>query len=127
VASVNNPSEGLALFQASPKKLRPLCAFTPASPTTPIYSTVQTCKSQGIPIDDYFIMRAVMAPPGLSQAQQAFWIDVFKKVFDSEEWKKFMADNALQPDFKSGLEFRQFILQYQQLHQDIATKFKWVT
>jgi tripartite-type tricarboxylate transporter receptor subunit TctC len=51
---------------------------------------------------------------------------VFKKVFDSDEWKKFMADNALQPDFKSGLEFRQFILQYQQLHQDIATKFKWV-
>ncbi len=126
VASVNNPSEGLTLYQASPKKLRPLCAFKPASPTTPIYSTLPTCSSQGIPIDDYFIMRAVMAPPGLSQAQQQFWIDVFKKVFDSDEWKKFMTDNALQPSFKSGLEFRQFILQYQQLHQDIATKFKWV-
>ena len=126
VASVNNPSEGLALYQASPKKLRPLCAFMPASPTTPIYSTLPTCSSQGIPIDDYFIMRAVMAPPGLSQAQQQFWIDVFKKVYDSDEWKKFMTDNALQPSFKSGLEFRQFILQYQQLHQDIATKFKWV-
>jgi len=126
VASVNNPSEGLTLYQASPKKLRPLCAFMPASPTTPIYSTLPTCSSQGIPIDDYFIMRAVMAPPGLSQAQQQFWIDVFKKVFDSDEWKKFMTDNALQPSFKSGLEFRQFILQYQQLHQDIATKFKWV-
>jgi putative tricarboxylic transport membrane protein len=126
VASVNNPSEGLTLYQASPKKLRPLCAFMPASPTTPIYSTLPTCSSQGIPIDDYFIMRAVMAPPGLSQAQQQFWIDVFKKVFDSDEWKKFMTDNALQPSFKSGLDFRQFILQYQQLHQDIATKFKWV-
>jgi tripartite-type tricarboxylate transporter receptor subunit TctC len=126
VASVNNPSEGLALYQASPKKLRPLCAFMPASPTTPIYATLPTCSSQGIPIDDYFIMRAIMAPPGLSQAQQQFWIDVFKKVYDSDEWKKFMADNALQPSFKSGLEFRQFILQYQQLHQDIATKFKWV-
>jgi len=126
VASVNNPSEGLALYQASPKKLRPLCAFMPASPTTQIYSTLPTCSSQGIPIDDYFIMRAIMAPPGLSQAQQQFWIDVFKKVYDSDEWKKFMTDNALQPSFKSGLEFRQFILQYQQLHQDIATKFKWV-
>jgi len=124
VASVNNPSEGLQLFQA--KKMRPLCAFTPKSPTTAVYSTLATCSSQGIPIDDYFIMRAIMAPPGLSQGQQQFWIDVFKKVFDSDEWKKFMTDNALQPDFKSGLEFRQFILQYQQLHQDIATKFKWV-
>src|SRR5438552_1976691 len=67
VASVNNPSEGLTLYQASPRKLRPLCAFMPASPTTPIYSTLPTCSSQGIPIDDYFIMRAIMAPPGLSQ------------------------------------------------------------
>ena len=126
VATVNNPSEGLALYQANPKKLRPLCAFTPESPKTGIYTGLATCKSQGIAIDDYFIMRAIMAPPGLSPQQQAFWVDVFKKVFDSEEWKKFMSDNALDPAFKSGLEFRQFILQYQQLHQDIATKFKWV-
>src|SRR5437867_4179654 len=125
VASVNNPSEGLQLDQA--KKMRPLCAFMPASPTTAVYASLPTCKAQGIAIDDYFIMRAIMAPPGLSQGQQAFWIDVFKKVYDSDEWKKFMSDNALQPDFKSGIEFRQFILQYQQLHQDIATKFKWVS
>src|SRR5207248_5576472 len=52
VASVNNPSEGLQLFQA--KKMRPLCAFTPKSPTTAVYSTLATCSSQGIPIDDYF-------------------------------------------------------------------------
>src|SRR5213595_2521332 len=35
-ATVNNPSEGLQLYQA--KKLRPLCAFTPASPTAAAYS-----------------------------------------------------------------------------------------
>src|SRR5256885_16999438 len=123
--SVNNPSEGRQPYQA--KKMRPLCAFTPQSPTTAAYSSLPTCTTQGIAIDDYFIMRAIMAPPGLSQAQQAFWIDVFKKVYDSDEWKKFMSDNALDPAFKSGLEFRQFILQYQQLHQNIATQFKWVS
>src|SRR2546430_6107565 len=122
VASVNNPSEGLALYQASPKKMRPLCAFTPESPKTGVYTGLATCKTQGIAIDDYYIMRAIMAPPGLSPQQQAFWVDVFKKVYDSDEWKKFMSDNALNPDFRSGLDFRQFILQYQQLHQDIATR-----
>ncbi len=128
VATVNNPSEGLTLMQSTDptKKLRPICSFTPASPATAVYASLPTCRSQGIAIDDYFIMRAVMAPPGLSQGQQAFWIDVFKKVYDSDEWKAFMATNALQPDFRSGLEFRQFILQYQQLHLDIATKFKWI-
>src|SRR5438445_1306462 len=126
-ATVNNPSEGLPFYQGASKKLRPLCAFTPASPRTGIYAGLATCKSQGIAIDDYYIMRAIVAPPGLSAAQQAFWVDVFKKVYDSPEWKKFMDDNALDPDFKTGVEFRQFLSKYQQLHQDIATKFKWVS
>lgn len=126
VATVNNPSEGLGLFQANPKKLRPLCAFTPDSPKTGVYSGLATCKSQGLAIDDYFIMRAIVAAPGLTPAQQGFWVDVFKKVYDSADWKKFMDDNALQPDFRSGVEFRQFLSQYEQLHRDIAAKNKWV-
>jgi putative tricarboxylic transport membrane protein len=126
VASVNNPSEGLAFYQASPKKMRPLCAFLPDSPKTGTYANLVTCKSQGIAIDDYFIMRAIVAAPGLTAEQQAFWVDVFKKVYDSAEWKTFMDTNVLQPDFRSGVEFRQFLSQYQQVHQDIATKFKWV-
>src|SRR5207247_10307261 len=119
VASVNNPSEGLALYQASPKKLRPLCAFTKASPTTPVYSSLPTCSSQGIAIDDYFIMRAIMAPPGLSTGQQAFRVDVSKKVYDSDEWKQFISDNARQPDYKAELEFRRFIQHTHKLHHDI--------
>jgi putative tricarboxylic transport membrane protein len=122
--TVNNPSEGLVLYQQ--KRLRPLCAFTPASPTTGVYSGLATCKSQGLAIDDYFIMRAIMAPPGLSPSQQAFWVDVFKKVFESDKWKKFMSDNALNPDFRTGIDFRQFINTYEKLHLDIATKNKWV-
>ena len=125
-ATVNNPSEGLPLYSASPPKLRPLCAFTPESPAAGTYKGLATCKSQGLAIDDYYIMRAIMGPPGLSAGQQKFWVDTFKKVFDSDEWKKFMADNALNPDFRSGIEFRQFISQYEQLHRDIVTKFGWI-
>jgi len=124
VASVNNPSEGLQLYQA--KKMKPLCAFMPASPTTAVYASLPTCKSQGIAIDDYFIMRAIMAPPGLSAGQQAFWVDVFKKVYDSDDWKKFMADNELKPDFRSGADFDKLIADYQKLHEDIAKQFNWV-
>jgi tripartite-type tricarboxylate transporter receptor subunit TctC len=125
-ATVNNPSEGLPFYQGSNKKLRPLCSFTPESPKTGVYAGLATCKSQGIPIDDYYIMRAIVAAPGLTASQQAFWVDVFKKVYDSAEWKKFMDDNALDPDFRSGVDFRLFLTRYQQLHQDIATKFNWV-
>ncbi len=123
--TVNNPSEGLGLL--SQKKIRALCAFTPTTPTAPAaVANLPTCKSQGLAIDDYFVMRAVLAPPGLTPAQQAFWVDVFKKVYESEKWKKFMTDNALNPDFRSGLEFRTFINNYEKLHIDIATANKWV-
>ena len=40
--TVNNPSEGLTLFQASPRKLRPICAFLPDSPKTGVYSGLAT-------------------------------------------------------------------------------------
>jgi len=123
---VNNPSEGIGLYQATPRKLRPLCAFTPDSPAAGAYKGLATCKSQGLDITDYYIMRAVMAPPSLSAGQQKFWVDVFKGVFDSADWKKFMDDNALDPKFLSGADFTKFIADYQKLHEDIAAKNNWV-
>lgn len=122
--TVNNPSEGLGLY--TQKKLRPLCAFTAASPASGAFSGLATCKSQGLAIDDYFVMRAIMGPPGLSAAQQKFWVDLFQKVYDSADWKKFMSDNALQPDFRAGAAFGTFIQTYEKLHIDIASKNKWV-
>jgi putative tricarboxylic transport membrane protein len=126
VATVNNPSEGKGLYQGSPRKLRPICTFEPQSPTGSVFKDLPTCKSQGLAIDDYYIVRSIMAAPGLSAGQQAFWVDVFKKVFDSDDWKKFMTDNDLKPDFRSGADFQKLIADYQKLHEDIAKQFNWI-
>jgi tripartite-type tricarboxylate transporter receptor subunit TctC len=123
VATVNNPSEGKAGLAS--KKLRPLCTFEPNAATLSGVA-VPTCKSQGLAIDDYFIMRAIMAAPGISAGQQAFWVDVFKKVYDSPDWKAFMTENNLIPDFKSGADFQKLVADYQKLHEDIAKQFNWV-
>jgi len=126
VATVNNPSEGLGLYTASPPKIKPLCAFLPSSPAEGTFKGLPTCKSQGLDIDDYYVMRAIMGAPGLSAGQQAYWADTFKKVFDSKDWQDFMKKNALNPDFKSGADFHKFIADYQKLHEDIAKKNGWV-
>ncbi|HEV2011635.1 MAG TPA: tripartite tricarboxylate transporter substrate-binding protein [Candidatus Limnocylindria bacterium] len=126
VASVNNPSEGKGLYTGSPRKMRPLCAFEPASPTSSTFAGLATCTSQGLAISDYYIVRSIMAPPGLSAGQQAFWVDVFKKVYGSDDWKKFMTDNELKPDFRSGADFQKLIADYQKLHEDIAKQFNWI-
>jgi tripartite-type tricarboxylate transporter receptor subunit TctC len=125
-ATVNNPSEGLGLFSANPKKVRPLCAFTAAQPTAPAYKDVPTCKSQGLDISDYFIVRAIVGPPGLSATQVKFWADVFKKVFDSADWKKFMNDNGLDPDYRAGDDVKKLFDDYNKLHIDIAKKNGWI-
>ena len=44
----------------------------------------------------------------------------------SDDWKKFMADNELKPDFRSGADFDKLIADYQKLHEDIAKQFNWV-
>ena|SRR2546425_984706 len=126
VATVNNPSEGLGLYQGSPRKLRPLCTFQPQSPASGPYTGLATCKSQGIPIDDYYIVRSIMAPPGLSAGQQKFWVDVFKAVYDSQDWKDFMTKNALDPNFLAGDDFKKLVQQFTTLHTDIAQKNGWL-
>jgi len=123
--TVNNPSEARALFQQN--RLKAICAFTPASPKEGIFKDLPTCKSQGLAIDDYYNVRSVVAPPGLNAGQQKFWIDTFKKVNDHADWKKFLTDNALDPDFRSGDDFKKLIEQYQKIHEEIAAKFGWIT
>jgi len=122
--TVNNPSEARALSQSG--KVRAICSFTPDSPKEGIFKDLPTCKSQGLAIDDYYNVRSVVAPPGLTAAQQTYWIGVFKKVNDNADWKKFVADNALLADFRSGEDFKKFIESYQKIHEEIATKFGWI-
>lgn len=122
--TVNNPSEGISLMQQG--KIRAVCAFTPSSPTEGAFKDLPTCKSQGLAIDDYYNVRSVVAAPGLTAAQQKYWIDVFQKVSESTEWKEFMTKNALVPDFRSGDAFKKLIEQYETVHRDIATKNGWI-
>jgi putative tricarboxylic transport membrane protein len=123
--TVNNPSEARPGFQRG--KLRPVCAFTPTSPSAGLFKDLPTCKSQGLAIEDYYNVRAVVAPPGLTPGQQKFWVDTFQKISNHADWKKFMEDNAIDPDFKAGEDFKKLIENYQKIHEEIATKFGWIT
>jgi putative tricarboxylic transport membrane protein len=125
-ATVNNPSEGIGLYQGSPRRIRPICTFTPTSPTEGVFKDLATCKSQGLAIEDYYNVRSVVGPPGLSAAQQAFWVGVFQKLANSAKWKSEMTRLAITPDFRTGEDFKKLISDYETLHRDIATKNGWI-
>jgi putative tricarboxylic transport membrane protein len=124
--TVNNPAEGVSLYSGSPRRIRPVCAFTPNPPTEGAFKDLATCKSQGLAIDDYYNVRSVVAAPGLSAAQQKFWVDVFQKLSNSAKWKAEMTRLAITPDFRSGEDFKKLITDYETLHRDIATKNGWI-
>lgn len=124
--TVNNPSEGVALYTGSPRRIRPVCAFTANPPTEGAFKDLATCKSQGLAIDDYYNIRSVVGPPGLSAAQQKFWVDVFTKLSETPKWKSEMTRLAITPNFLAGDSFKKLITDFETLHRDIATKNGWI-
>ncbi len=89
-STVNNPSEQLQFYKAG--KSRPLVQFTPTR--MDLFPDVPTAKELGHDIV-YFMQRSFNGPPGMSKEAQAWYIDLFKKVFDSPEWQKFCNEEGL--------------------------------
>ena len=110
-STVNNPIEAVAQWRAG--KLRPLCVFdTQAAATTRTRSTgdmawsdIPTCKSQGLDVE-YLMLRGIFMPPGVTKEQVDYYVDLFKKVRETPEWKKLMEERRLQPDLHDRRRLR---------------------
>jgi len=119
-SSVNNPIEAVAQWRAG--KLRALCVFdekrmpykekiTP----TQSWSDVPTCKESGVSAD-YVMLRGIFMGPGVTPEQVDYFIGVLKKVRETAEWKKFMADGAFNQTFMTGQDFVNWLGKNEALH-----------
>jgi tripartite-type tricarboxylate transporter receptor subunit TctC len=122
-STVNNPIEAVAQWRGG--QLRPLCVFDskPLAYTDKVagdqsWSTVATCKSQGLDIE-YLMLRGVFMPPGASKDQVDYYIDLFKKVRETPEWKKLMSDGAFNQSFMTGAEYVQWLTGEEKRHQEL--------
>jgi putative tricarboxylic transport membrane protein len=97
-STVNNPSEQLGFYEAG--KSRALMALTPER--LPQFPDVPTSAELGHPELVYFMQRSIFAPPRIPEEVQAYYIDLFRKVFDSKEWIAFTKSDGLFRDWKSG-------------------------
>jgi tripartite-type tricarboxylate transporter receptor subunit TctC len=96
-STVNNPSEQLGFYQAG--KSRPLAAFTPER--LAVFPDVPTFRELGQDLV-YYMQRSVVAPPGIPAEVQAYYEDVFNKVNESAEWKKYTDEKAMNRGFLTG-------------------------
>ena len=122
-STVNNPIEAVAQWRAG--SLRALCVFDDKRMSykakvtdTMAWSDIPTCMESGIPMD-YQMLRGIFMAPGVTQDQVNYYVDLFKKVIATPEWKKFMADGAFNQTFMSGKEFDKWLDANAALHRQL--------
>ena len=122
-SSVNNPIEAVAQWRAG--KLRPLCVFDDTRmpyknkvTDTMSWYDIPTCKEAGVSTD-YVMLRGIFMPAGATKEQVDYYVDLFKRVRETADWKKFMEDGAFNTTFTSGPEYAKWVEKAESTHREL--------
>jgi tripartite-type tricarboxylate transporter receptor subunit TctC len=122
-STVNNPIEAVAQWRGG--KLRPLCVFDEKTLPYPdkiagdvAWGDIPTCKSQGLDVE-YLMLRGIFMPPGVTQEQVDYYVDLMKKVRETPEWKQLMHDGAFNQTFMSGPDYAKWVDKEEQRHREL--------
>src|SRR5215210_6726818 len=122
-STVNNPIEAVAQWRAG--KLRPLCVFDDTRmpyknkvTDSMSWNDIPTCKEAGVPTD-YLMLRGIFMPPAVPKEAVDFYVELFRKVRETPEWKKFMEDGAFNQTFMTGAEYVKWVEKAETLHRGL--------
>jgi len=122
-STVNNPIEAVAQWRAD--SLRPLCVFDDTRmpykekvTKTMSWNDIPTCKEAGLPIS-YLMLRGIFMPAGVTKEQADFYVELFKKVRETPDWKKFMEEGAFNQTFMSGAEYTKWVESAEKTHYEL--------
>ena len=125
-SSVNNPIEAVANWRAG--KVRPLCVFdnermsyTDKITKDMSWHDIPTCKESGLDIE-YLMLRGVFTSPDVKQDAVDYYVDLFKKVEATPDWKDFTQKAAFKQTFMTGDKFKQWIADAAKLHESLMEK-----
>src|SRR5215472_15341201 len=129
-SNVNNPSENLEVWRAG--QVRALCVFDSARieykakvTDTQSWNDIPTCKEEGLDVE-YTMLRGMFLPPKATPDQVAFYVDLFKKITQTPEYKDYMEKQALKPVFYTGDEMVKFLEKDEALHKQLMTEAGFV-
>jgi tripartite-type tricarboxylate transporter receptor subunit TctC len=125
-STVNNPIEAVSFWKSG--DLRALCVFDAQRmpykdkiTASQSWGDVPTCKEQGLDVE-YLMLRGIFMPARVSQEVVDYYVDVFKKVRETQEWKDFMAQGAFNTSFMSGKEYRDWVAKAEMTHKELMSK-----
>lgn len=104
-AGIFNPNEALAQYEAGEVLL--LAAF--GADRISVLPDVPTFTEKGYEECRFQQFRGVFGPPNMDQEAVDFWVDVYSKVIEHEDWTEgYLAKNGLTSYFISGEEYAKF-------------------
>ena len=122
-SSENNPIEAVAQWRAG--KLRPLCVmddermpYKTKVTETMSWNDIPSCKQTGVNVD-YLMLRGIFMPAGATKEQVDYYVDLFKRVRETADWKKFMEDGAFNTTFMSGPDYAKWVEKAEATHRDL--------
>ncbi len=104
-SSVNNPSEALGFYESG--DVVPIVAFTnerlPMFPDTPTLNEVSDKDDFA-----YFMQRSVVGAPGMSAEAAAYYTQLFRSVYKSDDWQEYKSKKSLMGEFMSQLDLADY-------------------
>jgi tripartite-type tricarboxylate transporter receptor subunit TctC len=82
---------------------------------------IPTCKESGLDVE-YTMLRGIFMPAGVSQDQVNFYIDLFKKVRETPDWKDFTEKAAFNQSFMTGQEYVKWLTDAEAKHKSLMEK-----
>jgi putative tricarboxylic transport membrane protein len=129
-SNVNNPSENLEVWRAG--QVRPLCVFDKERiayknkvTDTMAWHDIPTCKEEGVDVQ-YLMLRAMFLPGKVSPEQTGFYVDLFRKLSRTPEYKDYMEKQALKPVFLTGKDMHTFLEEDEALNKSLMTEAGFV-
>ncbi|HYH30593.1 MAG TPA: tripartite tricarboxylate transporter substrate binding protein [Pseudonocardia sp.] len=105
IASLN-PGEVIGQLESG--DLRAVCAFAEERYDYGQLQNIPTATEQGIPVS-FAQFRGVLAPGGITEEQQAYWIATMQRVLETEEYRTYIEESYLQPITAAGPEFVEYL------------------
>jgi tripartite-type tricarboxylate transporter receptor subunit TctC len=106
-SSVNNPAECVGNWKAG--RVRPLAVMNEQRMPMQEWEAIPTMKEATGANINYQMLRGIFLPPGVPADALAWYTDLFRKVTETPEWKKYTTDNALNASLISGPEFTKWL------------------
>jgi putative tricarboxylic transport membrane protein len=129
-ANVNNPSENAEVWRAG--QVRALCVFDNARieyqakvTDAQSWNDIPTCKEQGLDVE-YTMLRGIFLPGHVSAEQTAFYVDLFRKIAQTPEYKDYMEKQALKPAALTGADMVAFLEKDEELHKQLMIEAGFV-